>query len=349
MACFYEIIKHSNFHLPLNISMKNMQMPSNLFTVAPGVWGRKDLFVNFFMIQSLEKDDWVLVDTGLKWSAPKIKEMASYLFGEQNFPKAIILTHGHFDHVGSVLQLAEEWNVPVYAHHLETPYLTGHSDYPPTDPTVGGGLMATMAFLYPNGPINIWKYLKILPDSGNIPGFEDWKHIHTPGHSPGHISLYRQSDKVLIAGDAFVTTKQESIISVMLQTKIISGPPKYFTCDWTDAKLSVNKLADLKPKTAATGHGKPMRGIELKEALEELVYNFDEKSVPSTGRYIPNPAITNDNGVMYVPPKKYDKSEIFIKTFVVTTMVVLGFVWKNYKTKKRVRQNEDLLEIEYNY
>ena len=102
------------------------------------------------MIQDLESDDWVLVDTGLKWSAPKIKEMAAYLLEHESKPKAIILTHGHFDHVGSVAKLAEEWDVPVYAHHLEIPYLTGQSDYPPPDPTVGGGLMATMSFLYPN-------------------------------------------------------------------------------------------------------------------------------------------------------------------------------------------------------
>ncbi len=165
MACFYK----KNKQTQLFSRMKNKQVPANLFTVAPGVWGRKDVFVNFFMIQDMVNDQWVLVDTGLKWSASKIKEMAAYLFGEESIPKAIILTHGHFDHVGSVVKLAEEWNVPVYAHHLEIPYLTGHSNYPPPDPTVGGGLMATMSFLYPKSPINIWRYLKVLPGGGSIP------------------------------------------------------------------------------------------------------------------------------------------------------------------------------------
>src|SRR3954462_14919324 len=111
--------------------MKQSQLPSNFFTVAPGVWGRKDVFVNFYMIQDLNTDDWVLVDAGLKWSIPKLKEMADYLFGAGSKPKAIILTHGHFDHAGSVAKLAEEWQVPVYAHYLEIPYLTGQSNYPP--------------------------------------------------------------------------------------------------------------------------------------------------------------------------------------------------------------------------
>jgi len=64
----------------------------------------------------------------------------------------------------------------------------------------------------------------------------------------------------LIAGDAFVTTNQQSAISVMLQTKKLSGPPKYFTCDWEAANASVKKLLSLAPETAATGHGRPMSG-----------------------------------------------------------------------------------------
>ena len=329
--------------------MKNKAVPSNLFTVAPGVWGRKDVFVNFYMVQDMVTDQWVLVDTGLKWSVPKIKEMAAYLFGEESKPKAIILTHGHFDHVGSVAKLAEEWGVSVYAHHLEVPYLTGHSDYPPPDPTVGGGLMATMAFLYPTSPINIWKHLNVLPSDGKIPVLPEWNYLHTPGHAPGHISLFRESDGVLIAGDAFVTTNQESAISVMLQTKVISGPPKYFTCDWASAKTSVDEIVNLHPKTAATGHGMPMRGQELKIALKELQDNFEQKSIPAHGRYVPTPAITNANGVMFVPPKKYDKNELAIKAFAVTTMVVLSLMWKTYRKNKRIRFNEDLLEVEYNY
>jgi glyoxylase-like metal-dependent hydrolase (beta-lactamase superfamily II) len=329
--------------------MKQNQVPVNLFTVAPGVWGRKDVFVNFYMVQDLNNDDWVLVDTGLKWSIPKIKETAAYLFGEESNPKAIVLTHGHFDHTGSVAKLAEEWDVPVYAHYLEIPYLTGQSDYPPADPTVGGGLMASMSFLYPNSPINIWKHIKVLPSNGKIPVMAEWKYIHTPGHAPGHISLFRESDRVLIAGDAFVTTNQESAISVMLQTKIISGPPKYFTYDWQAAKSSVEELMKLRPKTAATGHGRPMRGKELQKALGTLEQEFDEKAIPAVGRYVQKPAITNANGVVYLPPAKFDKNQLAIKAFAVTAMVVLGMVWKTFKKNQRIRFHENLLDVEYNH
>jgi glyoxylase-like metal-dependent hydrolase (beta-lactamase superfamily II) len=325
------------------------EVPSNMFTVAPGVWGRKDVFVNFFIIQDLVNNEWVLVDAGLKWSADKIKEMAAYLFGSGSKPEAIILTHGHFDHVGSVASLAAEWDVPVFAHYLEMPYLTGLSDYPPPDPTVGGGLMSTISFLYPNTPIDISRHVHVLPADGTIPVLREWKYIHTPGHSPGHISLYRESDGVLIAGDAFVTTKQESVISVILQAKKISGPPKYFTCNWEEAKSSVEELIRLNPKTAATGHGRPMRNAALHEALRNLSENFDTEAIPTHGRYVPTPAITNGSGVMYIPPKRHLKNELPIKTFSVTALATAGLIWRLYKKKKKIKENQNLIDIEYNY
>src|SRR5687767_12655631 len=108
---------------------------SNSFTVAPGVWGRKDAFVNYYMIKDEISGAWALVDAGLKWSAGTIRNMAREIFGNTSRPAAIILTHGHFDHTGALITLAKEWDVPVYAHLLELPYLTGKSSYPPPDPT----------------------------------------------------------------------------------------------------------------------------------------------------------------------------------------------------------------------
>ncbi len=309
--------------------------PSKLFTVAPGVWGRKDVMVNYYMIQVHDSNNWVLIDTGLPLSAPHIRSMAADLFGTGSKPVAIILTHGHFDHVGAVKKLAKEWNVPVYAHYLETPYLTGLSNYPPPNSTVGGGIMASVAFLYPKSPIDISSHLRVLPPDGEVPFLTGWKYLHTPGHSPGHISLFRESDKTLIAGDAFVTTKQESLLAIMLQSKIMSGPPKYFTCDWDAAAESVATLTDLQPATAATGHGLPMRGAELQKELQKLNKNFTNKAVPRQGRYYPIPAIANANGVMYVPPKKPHKRSFAGVAFVAAAVV--GFMLiKKFRQKEQV-------------
>jgi glyoxylase-like metal-dependent hydrolase (beta-lactamase superfamily II) len=305
----------------------------NSFNVAPGVWGLKDLFVNVYMIHNPADNSWVLVDAGLKTSAPKIRRMAEHLFWPDTRPSAIVLTHAHFDHVGSLSMLAEEWEIPVYAHSMEKPYLTGLSSYPPPDPSVGGGLMSAMAWMYPKGPIDVQKRLEVLSRDGSIPGLPEWKYIHTPGHAPGHISLYRQRDGVLLAGDAFVTTKQESALSVILQSKKMSGPPKYFTYNWESAARSVRALADLNPEVVATGHGKPMQGPEMRRSLHKLADQFEELAVPSHGRYVGDPALVNEEGVQYLPPAT--TSGMMLKIAGLTAVAVIGFLLtKNYTKKK---------------
>ncbi len=331
-------------------AVQNERIPRNMFTVAPGIWGMKDVFVNFYMIQDEQSADWVLVDTGLKWSAGKIKKMANFLFGTDNRPSAIILTHGHFDHVGSLARLAEDWDVPVYAHFLEIPYLTGKSSYPPPDPTVGGGMMAWMSWVYPNGPIDVWNRINVLPADGTLPVLQQWGYIHTPGHSPGHISLFRENDGVLIAGDAFVTTNQESALSVMTQKKVIQGPPKYFTYDWQSAKSSVLELSGLNPKVAAAGHGKPVRGAELRDALLSLSQHFDERAIPEQGRYKDDPAVTDPNGVVYLPEDTFNRNALAIKVVAVTTLFVLALIFSDKKKKKKKHiLHKNLLDIEYNF
>ena len=246
---------------------------------------------------------WVLVDAGLPWSAGRIVEAAEARFGRGG-PAAIVLTHGHFDHVGALHDLVERWDAPVYAHPLELPYLTGRSSYPPPDGSVGGGLMARLAPLYPRGPINLRGRVRPLPADGSVPGLPEWRWRHTPGHSPGHVSLFRERDRVLLAGDAFVTTKQESALAVLAQREEVNGPPAYFTPDWGRSRESVAHLAALKPALAATGHGPPMRGERLSRELERLARNFDRLAVPAHGRYVRRPAVMNMRGVVAAPPPR---------------------------------------------
>ena len=287
-------------------------MKSGVFEVAPNVWGLKDIMVNVYFIKTGESNEWVLVDTGMKTARKKIRNAAIELFGSGSAPTCIVLTHGHFDHVGSLEALVDEWKVKVYAHYLELPYLMGKADYQPGDPTVGGGLMASLASLYPTSPIDISEWVVPIPEECTIPELPGWRFYHTPGHAPGHVSLFREKDHVLIAGDAFVTTKQESIIAIAKQEKVTTGPPKYFTYDWEEAETSVNTLAGLKPRVAATGHGKPLFGDELTESLEYLLANFQELAVPKQGRYVDDPAVADASGFVYVPPKAQPKTSKWI-------------------------------------
>jgi glyoxylase-like metal-dependent hydrolase (beta-lactamase superfamily II) len=228
--------------------------------------------------------NWILVDTGVIGFAGAIRSAAVSRFGQSGRPAAIILTHGHFDHVGCVTTLAEEWGVPVYAHPAEHPYLDGTTSYPKPDPTVGGGLIAALSPLFPTSPINLTGRLKALPVDHSVPYAPEWRWIHTPGHTPGHVSLWRQRDAVLIAGDAFVTTKQESVYAAVTQAPELHGPPAYFTPDWESAKKSVVSLALLAPELVVTGHGAAMEGPVMRAALNDLAEHFDTLAIPAHSR-----------------------------------------------------------------
>lgn len=254
--------------------------------VLPDLYQYTVQIVNVVFYGKANEDGFVLVDAGMPKSSEKIIEAAKERFGENSKPKAIILTHGHFDHVGAVIELAEYWDVPVYAHKLEVPYLNGMEDYQSPDPSVDGGMVAKMSPMFPKKGIDITERLHELPADGSVPYMPDFQWIHTPGHTKGHVSLYRERDKALIAGDAFTTVKQDSLYNVLTQNKNIYGPPRYFTTDWEAAKASVEKLASVNPEIAITGHGQPMTGEELSEQLSKLVNNFDEIAKPDSGRNV---------------------------------------------------------------
>lgn len=256
--------------------------------VTPDVAYKRLMLVNvaFYGLPNAGDGQWVLIDAGIPGMTGQITDAAKERFGENGRPAAIVLTHGHFDHVGVLKHLAELWNVPIYAHERETPFLNGQSAYPPPDPTVGNGMMAAMSPLYPRGPIDVSRWLQILPTDSSVPFMPGWQWLHTPGHTPGHVSLWREQDRTLIAGDAFITTNQESAYAVATQKPELHGPPMYFTPDWESARASVARLDALQPEIAVTGHGRALRGAEMRNALHTLSLNFDQIAVPEHGRYV---------------------------------------------------------------
>jgi glyoxylase-like metal-dependent hydrolase (beta-lactamase superfamily II) len=256
-----------------------------LADVGEDVKGLHILLVNVFGIAS-GSGTWTLVDAGLRLSAPRIRHWADRQFGRDLRPDAIVMTHGHFDHVGALKELADDWDVPVFAHALELPYFTGAAEYPPPDPTVGGGLMARLSRFYPRGAVDISDRVLPFPEDGSVPTLPGWRWVHTPGHTVGHVSFFRDADRTLLVGDAFCTTKQESFLAVMTQKPELHGPPAYYTPDWDAARDSVRRLAALAPVTIAPSHGLPISGPHATQSLVELAASFDEVARPEHGRYV---------------------------------------------------------------
>ncbi|RYD76699.1 MAG: MBL fold metallo-hydrolase, partial [Sphingobacteriales bacterium] len=292
--------------------LKNLpKKATKVYNAAEGVYSFKIVFVNVIMVatgtnEETNKPNWVLIDAGLKGYSKKIMRIAAKQFGEGNPPQAIILTHGHFDHIGTLKKLLKVWDVPVYCHRLELPYLTGRSAYPPQDPTVDNGLMAMVSRVYPTDSIDLGNQVFPLPASGEVPHMPNWVWHHVPGHSPGQIALFRESDRTLISADAFVTTKQESAYAVMTQRRQINGPPAYFTIDWLAAEQSVVHLERLRPEVVISGHGRPMEGSKMRKELRTLAHNFQEMAVPEHGRYVEQPATADERGIIDVPPPAID-------------------------------------------
>ncbi len=282
---------------------------------APGIARIPVVFVNAYLVDvGGGGDGWVLVDTGLPvLGAREIDRLATQRYGAEHPPRAIVLTHGHFDHAGSALALARRWRVPVYAHRLELPFLTGRSDYPPSDPTVGGAL-AMMSRAFPSSGIDLGEHVHELPEDGSVPFLPEWRVVHTPGHTPGHVSLWRAADGTLLAGDALATMNQESWATTLMMPRELRWPPAPMTTDWDAAQASILELAALHPKAIAAGHGMPCTEIDP-DAFDRFAATFTR---PAYGRYVEHPAEADENGVTLVPPRVADPTGRALKIAAAT-------------------------------
>ncbi len=248
--------------------------------IAENVFGYRTAIANIAYIAGLgsRKEDWVLIDTGVPYSAPFILKNMKQLFHEKK-PLAIILTHAHFDHIGALQTLIYEWNVPVYIHEKEIPYLESKKKYPPPTPFKEKGMMSFLSPFYPRDGIDFHSRIKPISREDALPFLDGWKWIHTPGHTEGHISLFREKDRLLLAGDALITVKQESLFAVLTQKKEIHGPPAYFTPDVETSFRSIEKLYALNPQILYTGHGVPMYGKEVREGIDKLLNQHSTKNL----------------------------------------------------------------------
>ena len=265
-----------------------------MYEIAPDVAVVPMLIANAYLAGNARS--WVLVDTGVPGSQRTILRAAAKRFGAGARPKAIVLTHGHFDHAGSAGPLADAWEVPVYVHPLEFPFLTGRSHYPPLDSSPPG-FFCSLSRLFPNSSVHLGSRLAPLDPTHPPPALEAWECHYTPGHTMGHVAFFRRQGAVLLAGDAVTTMNLDSFWGTVLKRPEICRPPVPATMDWTRARQSVELLASLHPSVVAAGHGVP-----IQDAARELQRLADRFPLPVRGRYVREPVRADETGVTYLPP-----------------------------------------------
>lgn len=232
---------------------------------------------------------WVLIDTASKHSEQIIRTVAASLFGVNTRPVAILLTHDHPDHAGGVRELVQMWGSPVYIHPDEWPIValkdlaTLEQYANPLDRR----LILPILHMIPRRRAeamlardNLESIVQVFDPAGMAPGLPEWTCVPTPGHSPGHVAFFRNRDRTLISGDALVTADLNSWRNFLLwmlhrSTAHISNPPWYSTWNRPLAAASMTLLAALEPRVVASGHGVPLVGEGVPEAMRAFVDSGD--------------------------------------------------------------------------
>ncbi len=198
------------------------------------------------------EDGLTLIDCGYPNNGEEIVA-ASREFGEI---RRIVITHAHPDHAGSAAALSRALDVPVLAHEAEVDYLQGKK----TIHTENGSLICKcILWMAHNAGFALPKVSKVQPlKSGErIDGLEL---LHTPGHTPGSISLFAPATQSLFCGDNFHTLFPKPTLGHL-----------WFTLDGQKRNASMNQYVTLDAKTLLAGHGKPYRSDNLNAELKLLI------------------------------------------------------------------------------
>jgi glyoxylase-like metal-dependent hydrolase (beta-lactamase superfamily II) len=198
-----------------------------------GIWG-----ANVFLLVG---DTLTLVDTGFKGRCIHIlREIARLGYSPTDVTR-IIITHHHADHVGSLAALKEVTQAKVIAHPADAPYIDGSLPQPgPAKPEWLSDKLAAFQELWSTTPVAVDV---LVSDGDNLRIMGGIKILHTPGHTPGSISLFLEKEGLVIVGD------------VLSHTAGLSLPSKAFTIDLVQEIQSIRRVASLDFNLICFGHG----------------------------------------------------------------------------------------------
>jgi glyoxylase-like metal-dependent hydrolase (beta-lactamase superfamily II) len=215
--------------------------------IAPGVWQLSGFPPHAFNVYLVED---VLIDAGTRWAKPRIFRQL-----EGRALTMVALTHCHADHQGCAKVICEKFGVPLACHEADVPVMEGRA------PMIPRTFLVRMSERYLAGPA--FKVGRVLRDGDEVAGF---RVIHAPGHTPGHVIYFRESDRLAIAGDVLAN------IHFLTGRPGLREPPHFFSVDPEQNRRSIRLLAGLRPTLVCFGHGRPLRDMRQLDQLVEIVH-----------------------------------------------------------------------------
>jgi glyoxylase-like metal-dependent hydrolase (beta-lactamase superfamily II) len=242
--------------------------------IAEDVWlvvlGRRPLDSNVYLVRS--GGSWVLIDTGWPGNGLVIRRAAETLFGRGVAPAAILLTHVHIDHTGSVGHLAAAWDVPVFVHPLEVPMAGGY--VPQYANALDRRVVLPLLRLLPRRSRDrvltgnsLSGVVRPLDPARPPPGLPDWTCVSAPGHTPGSVAFFRPPDRLLVTGDALLTVDLTSLRGLLGGRRQLAEPLRFTDWDPRTTEHTIGALARLQPRALAPGHGRPVAGPSVPHDL----------------------------------------------------------------------------------
>jgi glyoxylase-like metal-dependent hydrolase (beta-lactamase superfamily II) len=185
----------------------------------------------------------VLIDTGRRQDG---KRILAQLDGR---PLALVaLTHAHADHQGSAHEVCERREIPLACHADDVDAMEGRRSMAGASAI---GRLVTRSWGGPPHPV-----ARVLREGDDVAGF---RVVHAPGHAPGEVIFFRESDGVAICGDVI-----RSVSYATMRAKIFE-PPDAFNDDSEQNRSSIRKLAELRPSLILPGHGDAVRDMSAFE------------------------------------------------------------------------------------